>query len=472
MKKVYAKLAGSKMRFFRLFYKASFVKMLSLSSIVALLSSVSPVYSKTVASKEAFLISAKSPAVAFPQRVISIYDYYNDDTSDQENYVTALKVVGNTLAANAVSDYAHFLTTAFSRKNNDNAVVNILTAYDNGLSKNKPSAEEQYKRSLTSQQFSIPDNSISQRLAQNNDEATLVGRAVNNAGRVVNIQSRDINQGWYGLTDRATVWMGQNIDSSGDRAVILGVGAKYNILRGRMRTGAVIIGGLAKVEEVGYAIAIGYEAHATEESSMALGYGAVVSKENAVALGAASKANVAAGISGYNPKINAAVKEGNHVWKSTLGAVSIGDVADKKTRQIVGVAAGSADTDAVNVAQLKALRTAVDKGWKLSVDGKHSIDVGMGEEIDFSAGSSNFTITKGDKNSNIKFDLAKDLVLDSVKAGSGTLDATGLVIKDGPKILTTGIEVGNKKITGVAKGTGANDAVNFSQLEEIKEQVA
>ncbi|EJF91620.1 hypothetical protein ME9_01634, partial [Bartonella taylorii 8TBB] len=77
MKKVYAKLAGGKLNFLRPIYKTSFVKMLSLSSVVALLSSASPVYSKTVSPKEAFLISAKSPSVAFPQSVISVYDDYN-----------------------------------------------------------------------------------------------------------------------------------------------------------------------------------------------------------------------------------------------------------------------------------------------------------------------------------------------------------------------------------------------------------
>ncbi|OPB33652.1 hypothetical protein Btaycd_013330, partial [Bartonella taylorii] len=128
MKKVYAKLAGGKLNFFRPFYKASFVKMFSLSSIVALLSSASPVYSKTVAPKEAFLISAKSSSIVFPQSVISVYDDYNVDASDQENYVTALQG-GSTLAASAVSDYVNFLINTLSKKSNDNAIVNILTAY-------------------------------------------------------------------------------------------------------------------------------------------------------------------------------------------------------------------------------------------------------------------------------------------------------------------------------------------------------
>ncbi|WP_375696241.1 hypothetical protein, partial [Bartonella sp. AC67GZZY] len=113
MKKVYAKSAGGKMNFLRPIYKASFVKILSLSSVVALLSSASPLYSKTVAPKEGLVINAKSSTVSFPQSVISVYDDYNTNASDQENYVTALKA-GGTLAASTVSDYVNFLIDTFS----------------------------------------------------------------------------------------------------------------------------------------------------------------------------------------------------------------------------------------------------------------------------------------------------------------------------------------------------------------------
>ncbi|EJF92133.1 hypothetical protein ME9_01631, partial [Bartonella taylorii 8TBB] len=136
------------------------------------------------------------------------------------------------------------------------------------------------------------------------------------------------------------------------------------------------------------------------------------------------------------------------------------------------LAAGSADSDAVNVAQLKSLQGYVDKGWKLSVGGANAKAIGIDSSVDFSAGSNNFTIAKGEDDNKVTFDLAKSLTVDSIKIGNNTLDATGLIITDGPKVTTTGIDAGNKKITGVEKGTGETDAVNFAQLEEIKEQVA
>ncbi|WP_208433784.1 Vomp family autotransporter [Bartonella taylorii] len=466
MKKVYAKLAGGKLNFFRPFYKTSFVKMFSLSSIVALLSSASPVYSKTVAPKEAFLISAKSSSIVFPQSVISVYDDYNVDASDQENYVTALQG-GSTLAASAVSDYVNFLINTLSKKSNDNAIVNVLAAYSNSLPKSKSSAEEQYKNFISSPQFSDFSSSIPKQFAQSGDAAMLASRAVNINSRAVNIDN-----GWYGLTDRDTVWMGRWVQVGGDSSIVLGDQAKYEVPKGSMTTGGIVIGGSAKVTMVSYGVALGYEAVSSEYYAITLGAKAHASKEYSVALGAISQANIDAGISGYDPKIDAAAKEDNHVWKSTLAVVSVGDVAKSKTRQIVGVAAGTQDTDAVNVAQLKALRAAVKSGWKLSVGGAGSTDVGMGNEVDFSAGSNNLTIAKGDKDNKVKFDLGKNLTVDSIKIGNNTLDATGLIITDGPKITITGIDAGNKKITGVEKGTGETDAVNFAQLEEIKEQVA
>ncbi|EJF74222.1 hypothetical protein MCO_01828, partial [Bartonella sp. DB5-6] len=485
MKKVYAKLAGGKKSFLRPFYKASFVKMLSLSSIVALLSGVSPVYSKRVASKEianqvtnsltkeAFLISAKSPAVAFPQRVISVYDYYNDDTSDQENYVTALKV-GSVPAANAVSDYANFLTTTFSGKSSDIAIVNILKAYDNNISKNKRNVEEQYKRSLTGQQFPILDNSTSQRLAQDGSDVTVIEKF--GIQRNTSIQPRGVN---YNVTIGDSllyngifgVVIGYGAEAAGDSTVVIGSSKEGGSVARAKGDYTTAVGSLSRALEEG-ATALGHRAYAHKEDSVSIGFYSQANVYKGVALGSRSIADTAAGSVGYNPLTNAVAGDSGYVWKSTYGAVSVGDVAKSKSRQIVGVAAGTADTDAVNIAQLKELRTFAAKGWKISVNNKNATVVSIDDTVDFSAGSSNFTITKGNKNNNMKFDLAKDLVLVSVKAGSGTLDATGLVIKDGPKILTTGIEAGNKKITGVAKGTGANDAVNFSQLEEIKEQVA
>ncbi len=125
----------------------------------------------------------------------------------------------------------------------------------------------------------------------------------------------------------------------------------------------------------------------------------------------------------------------------------------------------------MNVAQLKDLQNYVGKGWKLSVDGKNAQVVSIDDSIDLSAGNSNLNITKGKDDNKVKFDLAKEITLNKITAGASTLDATGLVITNGPQIVTNGIDAGNKKITGVVEGTETNDAVNFAQLRKIEKEV-
>ncbi len=89
------------------------------------------------------------------------------------------------------------------------------------------------------------------------------------------------------------------------------------------------------------------------EEAVMLGYNTDVSQNGGVALGANSIASTASKIAGYNPVSKKASEETGSTWKSTWAAVSVGDGTN--TRQITGVAAGFADTDAVNVAQLKSV---------------------------------------------------------------------------------------------------------------------
>lgn len=88
-------------------------------------------------------------------------------------------------------------------------------------------------------------------------------------------------------------------------------------------------------------------------NTTSIGYDAKVSKEGGVALGYKSNATVDKGAAGYDPTTGATSTETNSTWKATSAAVSVGDVKNGVTRQITSVAAGTADTDAVNVAQLK-----------------------------------------------------------------------------------------------------------------------
>ena len=123
-----------------------------------------------------------------------------------------------------------------------------------------------------------------------------------------------------------------------------------------------------------WAIAMGKNSKAEKETAMAFGYDSHAKANHGVALGAWSVADTAAGVSGYDPSAKAASTDTSAAWKSTVGAVSVGDASKGITRQITGVAAGAADTDAVNVAQLKkveataaAAKTNVTAGDNVTV---------------------------------------------------------------------------------------------------------
>lgn len=85
-----------------------------------------------------------------------------------------------------------------------------------------------------------------------------------------------------------------------------------------------------------------------------IGHNADAQKEGGVALGADSVAAIDKDAVGYDPTTKKASTNMSSTWKSTAAAVSVGDASKNITRQITGVAAGTQDTDAVNVAQLKA----------------------------------------------------------------------------------------------------------------------
>ena len=96
---------------------------------------------------------------------------------------------------------------------------------------------------------------------------------------------------------------------------------------------------------------------ANVENAVMLGYNTDVTRNGGVALGSESIASVDKGIAGYDPTTKAASTDGSPTWKSTAAAISVGDSTGTTvlTRQITNVAAGSEDTDAVNVAQLKRI---------------------------------------------------------------------------------------------------------------------
>ena len=125
----------------------------------------------------------------------------------------------------------------------------------------------------------------------------------------------------------------------------------------------------------GWAITMGTKSSAEKETSMAFGYDSHAKVSGGVALGAWSVADTAAGVSGYDPSTQAASTDTSAAWKSTLGAVSVGDKTEGYTRQITGVAAGAQDTDAVNVAQLKKAVAGAADGNDTLVSGSNGLSL-------------------------------------------------------------------------------------------------
>ena len=131
--------------------------------------------------------------------------------------------------------------------------------------------------------------------------------------------------------------------------------------------GAVVFGDKRTLTGADGSVVIGSSQNGTSTSvknAVAIGSEANVTKEGGVALGAGSVASVDKGVAGYDPGTGTNSTDTSSVWKSTQAAVSVGDASKGITRQITGVAAGAADTDAVNVAQLKKVEAKAEAAEK------------------------------------------------------------------------------------------------------------
>ena len=244
----------------------------------------------------------------------------------------------------------------------------------------------------------------------------------------------------------------------------------------------------------------------TVNEAVAIGHNTEVTAEGGVALGSGSKATVAAGGIGYDVKTGAASTETGAAWKATSSAVSVGDVANNVTRQITSVAAGTDDTDAVNVAQLKK---AEEKINDVEGEAKKHTTVVAGD---------NTTVTQGTNaagGAEYKVAVNKDLVeMNSVNFGKATDDVRARIDKDSARFFngsenigitpkgiqientdtleqanftkygmyasegdktvyytTNGISAGDQIIKNVKAGVADTDAVNVSQLKKVKDEI-
>ena len=275
--------------------------------------------------------------------------------------------------------------------------------------------------------------------------------------------------------------------------------ASNSIVMGNDRTvtadNTIAIGGLSSSEtrSVANTTTIGYDAKASVEGGVALGY--------------KSNATVDKGAAGYDISTKAASTDTSSTWKATASAVSVGDVANDVTRQITSVAAGTNDTDAVNVAQLKKVETKISN---VEADAKKHTTVVAG---------ANTTVTSGtNANGGAEYKVAvnKDLVeMSSANFGKATDDVRARIDKDSARFFngsenigvtpkgiqientdtleqakfdkygmyasegdktvyytTTGISAGDQIINNVKAGVADTDAVNVSQLKRVQDQIA
>ena len=244
----------------------------------------------------------------------------------------------------------------------------------------------------------------------------------------------------------------------------------------------VALGGAAEAKGQ-FATAIGTSSQATAENAVALGGAAQANVYGGVALGTSSVADREAGRAtgekgAFAPtQINETAQS---TWISTEGAVSVGDTENDITRQITHVAAGSEDTDAVNVAQLKQVGSKADsatetanKGWNLTTAHVGTTTVKPGDTVDFSPEDTNLTVTNEGTNegTNVKIGLNKDLTgIESMTNGSSSIrmgNGGTVTINNSVTIDQSG------KISGVAAGriaADSTDAINGSQLHAVQQE--
>ena len=180
--------------------------------------------------------------------------------------------------------------------------------------------------------------------------------------------------------------------------------SQYNSVTGFNNTATnvdntIVVGTNRTVSDLANTVVIGTADSATEttaSNAVAIGNNANATVDGGVALGANSVASVASGVAGYDPNTKEASTTDSATWKSTLAAVSVGvptaDGAATATRQITGVSAGMQDTDAVNVAQLRASKVTLTPGENVTIDSVTNAD---GTTYTIKATDTNTTLASG-----------------------------------------------------------------------------
>ncbi|WP_415944543.1 YadA-like family protein [Megasphaera elsdenii] len=304
--------------------------------------------------------------------------------------------------------------------------------------------------------------------------------------------SNYLNDGAHGPNSLAA---GNKAQAYGSGSVAIGLSSLAGNAQDATKSGATAIGMNAQAlgtgaialgngsSSSGYSTALGNAATATSYGSVALGGSTKASAQGSVALGTGSQATTNAGKIGYLSGSKKA-SQADYVWKSTTGAVSLGGAFEDRfyTRQITNLAAGTQDTDAVNVAQLKAVE---QEGLSLTGNDNQKVTQSLGGNFNITGGltgnalkdgaasTANLGVRKNAAGDGLEVVMTTTPTFDTVTANrnisvnnSSTEAGTSDISISG-----TGLSMGSKKITNLKAGSDTTDAVNYGQLKTVSDSL-
>lgn len=307
--------------------------------------------------------------------------------------------------------------------------------------------------------------------------------------------------------------IGSGSQATGRSSIVIGLSANSTA------NNQIVFGAYAKGGDSDHSQAIGVQASSTATGGLSYGFRTSTTAAGSVALGRQSTSSRLGGT--FGSESNALAfdnsRDGSEVWVSTDGAVSIGSnvgdtdykgntVTKAASRQLTGLAAGSQDNDAVNVAQLKSLKNYSDATFttasntifgsgasnvisEVVLDDPETTDVNEAKDAVYAQNA----VVLGN-NAKVQLDNSVAIGAGSVASmtgrnetapqfnNSGATDGAwkseGLVSFGYTETVPAATEGGeatyvthNRTLTGVAAGSEDNDAVNVAQLKEVNNQV-
>ncbi|WP_445115386.1 ESPR-type extended signal peptide-containing protein [Acinetobacter sp. WZC-1] len=313
-----------------------------------------------------------------------------------------------------------------------------------------------------------------------------------------------------------SIAIGKLSQATGDQSISIGVG---NVVNGH-HSGAI---GDPTVVDGNNSYSVGNNNTVATDDTFVLGNDVTETTAGSVVLGGKSAARTGADVDGYMPTASAADQAAITATRSTTGAVAVGDAVNGVYRQITGVAAGTQDSDATNVAQLKAVDNRVTKtgdsvagilgggakvnedgsmsgptynvantqqtnvgdaltaldtaitnagntanaGWTLSANGDATTSkkIKPNSSVNFE-GDDNLTVSQtstADQDGNIKVALNKDLKVDSVTTGNTVINDNGVKVGDTVQVNHTGLLInGGPSVTTAGINAGNRTMTNVA----------